>query len=531
MAPAEVLDDAIGRAALVEHVGKSGAALERVTLADGRTVVVKRITPETDLTLAIFDQPVAQEFLLWRSGGLDRLPEQVGHVVIDGWTEGEDTTVIVMRDLGDAVLTWDDRLDARACRWVLERVAALHRAYLGDPPEAVGAADSRCSSCSRPHASPAWPATVTSCSRPRSAAGTTSPIRPWCRRTCRRRSSPLHADARPLADALAAGPVTLAHGDLATVNMAFEGDRLILLDWAMPTAAPGALDIARFLVGCAHVVDVHPDEVIDAYRRAAGPAYDDGSMQLALLSALCWLGWNKALDIVESHGCGGARAGAREPRLVGRAGTEDDRERSIVMDLETLYRRTVESWTARVAAVGPDQWGAAHPVCRLGRPRPGQPRGRRGPVDRPADARVDDRGGRRPLRRRPARRRTRARPRATRGRAASRGVAETLPTRGKVHLSYGDEDMEEYVFQLAADHLIHGWDLAVATGGDAVLDDDLVAAVAAWFAEREELYRSAGAIGARAERPTTRSRSCSRPSAATPCGRAEPTDSAPDLPR
>jgi len=41
------LDDAIGRAALVEHVGKSGAALERVTLADGRPVVVKRVTPET----------------------------------------------------------------------------------------------------------------------------------------------------------------------------------------------------------------------------------------------------------------------------------------------------------------------------------------------------------------------------------------------------------------------------------------------------------------------------------------------------
>ena len=137
MAPAELLDDAIERTVLGEHVGKSGAALERVTLGDGRKVVVKRITPETDLTLAIFHQRFAHEFLLWRSGGLDRLPDNVGHVVIDGWTEGEDTTVIVMRDLGDAVLTWDDRLDGPACRWMLERVAALHRAYLGDPPVAV----------------------------------------------------------------------------------------------------------------------------------------------------------------------------------------------------------------------------------------------------------------------------------------------------------------------------------------------------------------------------------------------------------
>ena len=80
---------------------------------------------------------VAQEYVLWQSGGLDRLPEGVGHAVLDGWTEGDDTTVIVMRDLGDTVLTWDDRLDARRCRWVLDRVAALHRAYLGDPPDAV----------------------------------------------------------------------------------------------------------------------------------------------------------------------------------------------------------------------------------------------------------------------------------------------------------------------------------------------------------------------------------------------------------
>ena len=110
----------------------------------------------------------------------------------------------------------------------------------------------------------------------------------------------LHADVRPLADALLGGPVTLAHGDLATVNMAFEDERLILLDWAVPVAAPGAIDVARLLVGCAHVIDLHPDEVIAHYRRAAGPAYDDESMRLALLSALCWLGWNKVLDIVES---------------------------------------------------------------------------------------------------------------------------------------------------------------------------------------------------------------------------------------
>ncbi|MGH3508915.1 MAG: TIGR03086 family metal-binding protein, partial [Nocardioidaceae bacterium] len=47
-----------------------------------------------------------------------------------------------------------------------------------------------------------------------------------------------------------------------------------------------------------------------------------------------------------------------------------------------------------------------------------------------------------------------------------------------------------------ADHLIHAWDLAAATNADTALDEDLVAEVAAWFADREQLYRSGGAVGA-----------------------------------
>ena len=78
-------------------------------------------------------------------------------------------------------------------------------------------------------------------------------------------------------------------------------------------------------------------------------------------------------------------------------------------------------------------------------------------------------------------------------------VAEVLPAGGRVHLSYGDEDIVEYVHQLAADHLIHAWDVAAATGGDRSLDPELVAAIGAWFADREELYRGAGVIGPRVE--------------------------------
>jgi uncharacterized protein (TIGR03086 family) len=81
--------------------------------------------------------------------------------------------------------------------------------------------------------------------------------------------------------------------------------------------------------------------------------------------------------------------------------------------------------------------------------------------------------------------------------AAITAAATGIVAGETVHLSYGDTPAEEYAYQLAADHLIHGWDLAAATGGDRTIAPDLVTALAEWFADREDLYRSAGATGPR----------------------------------
>jgi uncharacterized protein (TIGR03086 family) len=65
----------------------------------------------------------------------------------------------------------------------------------------------------------------------------------------------------------------------------------------------------------------------------------------------------------------------------------------------------------------------------------------------------------------------------------------------EVHLSFGDVPAQEYLMQLFADHLVHGWDLARATGQDERLDPELVEPLARWFDEREEMYRGGGVIG------------------------------------
>ena len=71
-----------------------------------------------------------------------------------------------------------------------------------------------------------------------------------------------------------------------------------------------------------------------------------------------------------------------------------------------------------------------------------------------------------------------------------------------VHLSFGDVRGAEYAMQLAADHLVHAWDLTRALGIDATLDPTAVRPVLAWFGcGAEEAYRAAGVIGPRASVP------------------------------
>ena len=168
------------------------------------------------------------------------------------------------------------------------------------------------------------------------------------------------------------------------------------------------------------------------------------------------------------------------------------------MELGDLYRGSVTTWTGRVADLGSDAWDAPTPCTDwsvkellnhvVGEDRWTVPLVRGASLAEVGDALDGDLLGGDP---------TIA---VTQSAAAALAVVrEHLPTGGSVQLSYGEEDLAEYVRQLAADHLLHAWDLAVATGGDRRLDPALVAAVADWFADREDAYRRAGAIGPRVD--------------------------------
>ena len=277
---------------LLDHDGKSGARLERVVAADGTRLAVKRTSPAVDLVMRLTGADESREYHLWKAGVLDRLPAGLGHALVDAWREG-DETVLVMRDLGDAVVGWGRRLSRDECGRLLSAAAGLHRAYAGHRPDGLVSLATRVSLFA--------PARMAVCEGPLPAAV----LRGW-ERFAEAVEGEV-ADAvfgvldRPerLAGPLARRRCTLIHGDLWLVNVAFEADRITLIDWDLATWAPPALELALFLDGNASQIDAGRDEVVDDYRRLWGDEHDELALRLALFAGLVDLGWNKALDAAE----------------------------------------------------------------------------------------------------------------------------------------------------------------------------------------------------------------------------------------
>ena len=165
------------------------------------------------------------------------------------------------------------------------------------------------------------------------------------------------------------------------------------------------------------------------------------------------------------------------------------------MDAGTLYHRCVEYFADRVNAVGEDQWGDPTPcadwtVRDLVNHVTGEDLWTVPLMGGATLAEVGERFDGDVLGDDPIRSALEA------AHAAVAAVADELPRGGTVQLSFGETPKEEYAMQLAADHLVHGWDLAAATGGDVRMDPHLVAGIGGWFADREELYRGGGVVSA-----------------------------------
>src|SRR5262245_19392906 len=126
------LASVVRREPIVCEEAFSGASLERVELAGGRRLVLKRLPPDGDwLTRATDGFGRARQ--LWEDGTLDRVAAVVDHAVVDMVTDaGAD--VVVMEDVGRALLPTRGRVTRAQSRALLTGLAGLHRLGETLPP-------------------------------------------------------------------------------------------------------------------------------------------------------------------------------------------------------------------------------------------------------------------------------------------------------------------------------------------------------------------------------------------------------------
>jgi aminoglycoside phosphotransferase (APT) family kinase protein len=297
-----MLAGARARTPLVATDGRSGSALERVTLADGRVVVVKRVAPAWDWIMrATHDR--GRIALLWSSGLLARVPAVLDHGVLAVEADG-DAWLVIMRDLSADFVPEDTQLRRAQSRQILDAAAALHAAFRGAPHEP------RLCSLTDRYAMLAPPNAERERARGNQFAETI--LRGW-----ERLAELLPADVGeavlalaqrpgPLAAALARRPATLIHGDLKLGNIGLRpaasegGGPVTLVDWGTQTGwAPPAVEWAWYLAVNGSRIDASHEQVLDDARAAAGEHHDEAALDLGLLGGLLQLGWDKAIHATE----------------------------------------------------------------------------------------------------------------------------------------------------------------------------------------------------------------------------------------
>jgi hypothetical protein len=286
-----LLADVVAREPLAAADGRSGSLLERVVLANGRTLVVKHVRDGGDWIMrASHDHGRAAE--LWSSGVLARVPDVIDHAVV-GAERVEDGWVVIMRDVSAALIPDHARLSRGDSRRVLEAAAALHAGFWDDPPLELCSMADRYRFLS--------PATA------RREADGADEVPRLIGRGWERFAEVVPADVaepvmavlarpEPFAAALSASGSTLLQGDLKLGNLGLTADRVVMLDWGTQTGwGPPAVEVAWYLAINWSRVDATREQVLDDFRAAEGERHDEDALRLALLGGLVQLGWDKAL--------------------------------------------------------------------------------------------------------------------------------------------------------------------------------------------------------------------------------------------
>lgn len=279
----------------------------------GTKYVVKRTSLAVDWIMRGSEDTLCRSVRLWQYGLLDRLPPAIDHTIVacaqdgDGWA-------ILMRDVGPALVP-SARFSQELNERFLVAMAQLHAAFwqaqdLDDPRLGLSSLRQLYSVLS-PHTG-------------RREAGGPDAIPPLILKgwdlfktvVAEDVAAIIHTlldDPKPLCAALGRYPHTLVHGDWRHTNLGWlpgEPGQVALLDWQFATAAPPAVDLARYLAQNSAFLPIGKEEAIEFYRRQLaqelGANYDARwwrpQLELSLLGGLLMFGWAIALDSIAEWG-------------------------------------------------------------------------------------------------------------------------------------------------------------------------------------------------------------------------------------
>jgi hypothetical protein len=290
-----LIENAVTREVLAAPDGKSGNVVERVTLADGRGLIVKRLSRGGDwLARATLDD--GRIALLWDSGYLARMPSVVHHAVVSVETEA-DGWLVLMDDVSRALIPEQTPVSRDASRRVMSAMRAMAEEFWGEHADGLCTLETRYAFLS--------PATAA-----READGE-NPVPKLIERGWEVFAEVVPTDVADAVNAILERPELLAaelsrsegsliHGDLKFGNLGFQGDRVVMIDWGDRAGiAPPAVEFAWYLAINATRVEATRSELVDDFRSEMGERCDDASLRLGLLGGLVQLGWDKALAVTE----------------------------------------------------------------------------------------------------------------------------------------------------------------------------------------------------------------------------------------
>jgi hypothetical protein len=284
----------IGRREPLTHAGQSGTGLERLVMADGRRLVVKRLSGEDWVSRITHDD--GREVGLWERGVLARMPPEIDPAVLAAGRDGR-AGWLLMRDVSGELLPPDRRLSREESARILASAAALHRRFAGESISGLCSLEDRITLASPATVSGeasgvdylpkmlvvGWEVFADSVPDDVSAAVFDAMERP-----------------QPLAALLRDCVATLVHNDLRGANLGLVPGRTVVLDWGLAGAGPPELDFAWYLFVNGWRIDATREQLIDDFKRAEGDLHDPRALELSWIAQLCWHGPLLAHELVEA---------------------------------------------------------------------------------------------------------------------------------------------------------------------------------------------------------------------------------------